>query len=359
MISLRQIHLLIRYLDAIDQAVARKLNRTRPYLETHLTSVLVDLLDDAVPEEEVLVYPRHQFREEFSAGGEAVTARLKVDTHEYTPDQENHVTQSDIGLVIRFNDHIMEEETWTMAWLLQAKRLSPRLNKIPMFTEASAFAGIDADQQRRIEQLNQAVGLDFVRYLLYCPRPSQLDEISRAKLARVRNQTLNHCIFDYASGLELHRDLLSDSPTVAAGLFVTSAAKAPKNLTSVHSGLFATCLPLAWFLIGHMVPLPYVRSASVWQNGGEGPPYVFGSRLREADDESEAEDNDLTTHRDAEALATGIVTGDQRAIKSVLQSNRRSDLREFRFLPAHTLTLEIEVGGALEQDRRRLVRRDE
>jgi hypothetical protein len=120
------------------------------------------------------------------------------------------------------------------------------------YETGSKFASADAEQDLRMKTLRDWAGEDFIRYFLYCPRPKDLEQPVREALNQVRTNALSGDIFDYTLGLELRDDLLSASPTIAAGLFVSSLDNVPKTLLETHASLFSQTTPFSWFIIQHM-----------------------------------------------------------------------------------------------------------
>ena len=151
MITPKAIHLIIQHFDALDQAVSKHLNRKRPWSEPALTSLLCDLLDQDVQEEENLSYSTADLNQDLAEIDGLMKITFAVDTHEYDASMEHWVTQADLGFVINFQDHLLPDESWSLPWLLQAKRLYPVQRNPLKYTEISRFSGIDPKQQQRIE----------------------------------------------------------------------------------------------------------------------------------------------------------------------------------------------------------------
>jgi hypothetical protein len=163
---------------------------------------------------------------------------------------ERYVTQSDIGFILSYEDQFDRDASFRRGWLMQAKRLFASHYKYEHgFTPNSRFDSIDPDQHDRMKALRDWANCDFIRYLLYCPRPALLDKSTREQLSAARARTLSSKIFDYALGLELRDDILSDNPTTAAGIFVAILDELPDDLLSVHQQLFRTVSPFAWFIV--------------------------------------------------------------------------------------------------------------
>jgi len=117
MISPRAFRLLIRYLDAVDQNVCQGLLRIRPWTETALTSLLVDLLDERTTHEYSLAYSFADLLRELSAESNLFAVSLRVETLEYPPELENRVTQSDVGLILSYRDSFRPSENWEAPFL--------------------------------------------------------------------------------------------------------------------------------------------------------------------------------------------------------------------------------------------------
>jgi hypothetical protein len=153
MISPKAVHLIIQHLDTIDKAVSRRLSRKRPWSEPSLTSLLCDLMDQETQNEEKLEYSIEELNKDLSEIDGLLDVSFVIETHEYSPKVERWVTQSDIGFVINFEDHLLPHESKKISWLLQAKKLFPD-NRNPLsYSEASIFQSHDSKQAERIKIL--------------------------------------------------------------------------------------------------------------------------------------------------------------------------------------------------------------
>lgn len=337
MISPRAVPLLIRHFDAVDKSVTSRLLRNRPWLEPSLTSLLCDLLDQDTQREMNLSYTVDQLNTDLAEPDGALAVSFKIDTHEYGPDLERWVTQADLGLVIEYADFLLPDESWTAAWLLQAKRLTPDQRNPLVYSEASKFSAIDQNQKARVENLRRAVGVDFIRYLLYCPRPDNLDAVTRAKLAHLRTSALSTDIFDYTVGLALRDELLNGGASLSAGLFVSTVEGLPTNLGRVHRGLFSDTLPFSWFILQHLVPY---RGVLIDRGMPPSPPGHRRSRARENPGDGR------------EDWALAIVRGEKTAIDRLRNTVDIPANQPFLVLPQHTLTVRISVGEQFGPDYR-------
>lgn len=318
MLSPRAIRLLLRHFDALDQVVARRLTRKRPWAEEALTSFLCDLLDSETQAEENVVYTLRQLHEDLARSDEPVGVRLRIDSHQYPKHLERWVTQADFGFIINYQDQLERGHSATSAWLMQAKRVFPSSNG--SYEPDSKFESWDADQDARMKALRDWAGEDFIQYFLYCPRPKELEQHVREALNQSRTNALSGYIFDYTLGLELRDDMLSDSPTIAAGLFVASLDHTPKTLAETHAALFSATVPFSWFIVQHMAngrhsinhPNPTLESGR-----------AIGPRRREIE---------------------RLIRGDHHVLEGMDLPESLSQNVPPRVLPAHTIEISVVCG---------------
>jgi hypothetical protein len=339
MISPKAVNLIIQYFDAIDEAVAKRMVRKRPWSEPALTSLLCDLLDENTQDEERLRYTLAKLNNDLSELDGLFNVSFSIETHEYDSRMERWVTQADLGFIIKFEDCLLPSESWCIAWLLQAKRLYPDSRDPLRYTEVSHFRALDSQQKLRMKILNDTIGIPFVRFLLYCPRPLSLDEEIRRKLTYLRNKRLSSNIFDYTLGLKLHDELSSSNSSLAAGIFVTKSIELPTNLSAIHANILGAFCPLSWFLASHLVE---DRLECIDDR------IRFNGRIsRKSKRLSDDNDGDPD-------WAKGIVSGDPDAIERLLSVLNEKNQGSFPVLPAHTLTVKISVGKDMNPDTRRI-----
>ncbi len=257
---------------------------------------------------------------------------------------EGWVTQADLGFVINYQDHLLPEESWSVAWLLQAKRLTANLHGSRLYTEASNFGAVNVEQQDRIRRLRKAVGIEFIKYLLYCPRPSALDKETQAKLAHLRYKKLASRIFDYTLGLETRDDLGSDTSTLAAGVFVAGIDTLPYNLSQVHNTMLDGCCPLSWFFAAHFAS---DINPSDLHPGGlvSAPTYI---RIHPGQDSPDFATRPLGKIE----LAHAIVRGNPVAIEQLRGTLDIPENRSIRALPPHTITIDVSIGSDFNDNTR-------
>ena len=252
MLSPRAIAILLKHFDAIDEAVSRRMVRKRPWTEEALTGLLCDLLDGDTQIEENVGYTLKQVHEDFAKSDEPLSIHFRIEPRQYPKHLERWVTQSDLGLIINYQNQFDPASSVRRAWLLQAKRVFPMAND--NYGVDSEFNSTDAAQTERMKVLRDWAGMDFIRFLLYCPRPKSLQPSLREALNQMRTNAVGGGIFDYTLGLQLRDDLLSPSPTTAAGLFIADLDDMPKTLGETHASLFDKSTPFSWFIVQHLSP---------------------------------------------------------------------------------------------------------
>jgi hypothetical protein len=331
MISPKAANFIIRHLDAIDKAVSKRLVRKRPWFETALTSLLCDLLDGETQDEQNLEYSLEELNQDLNEIDGLLNISLTIDTHEYNQNVECYITQSDIGFIFNFEDYLLPEESWSAAYLLQAKRLFPDKYEHPITYNESCRFDIDTKQRNRIDILNKILGVNCINYLLYCPRPSMLDNITAKKLSYLRNQTIKHRtdFFDNIFWFEFYQksELLEDS--LAAGIFVNEIENLPSNLGNVHKSIFKSCLPFSWFIVEHLFGSKFDEVKN----------FKFSNYDYRQEEIENAKWESIQWVHD-------IVSGKKEAIDQLIQKLPNiPDYKKFRFLPKHTISLIISVGN--------------
>jgi hypothetical protein len=164
MLSPRGIAILLRHFDAIDEAVSRRMVRKRPWTEEALTGLLCDLLDGDTQIEENVSYTLKQVHEDFAKSDEPLSIRFRIETRQYPKHLERWVTQSDLGLIINYQNQFAPAHSTRRAWLLQAKRVFPMADD--NYEVDSEFKSTDAAQTERMKALRDWAGTDFIRFLL-------------------------------------------------------------------------------------------------------------------------------------------------------------------------------------------------
>ncbi len=336
MISPGAVKLVIRHFDAIDRAVAKPLMYKKPWHEPALTSRLCALLDEETQQEYNINYSTPELNHDLAEMDGLLSFSLTLDTHEYGAHFEGWVTQADLGLLIKFEDELIPSDSWTVPWLLQAKRLYPSRQNPIAYDESCKFTAVDKDQRDRMKELQKIIGVDFIRYLLYCPRPSLLDTTTALKLTHLRNRNLGENIFDFTLGLLLREELSKKDSSLAAGLFVTSSIEVPSNLGNIHERMLHSCFPFSWFLASHLI-----RDRS------------FGISPSMRDQRLGGPGGDPRNERTE--WAEGIVTGNPEVVECLIHKLGKN-MKPFPVLPPHTLTVSVSVGRDLDPETRKIRR---
>lgn len=325
MLSPRSVHLLLKYFDSIDDALSRRLVRRRVWDEEALTFLLTELLDDECQEDHRLTYKQSDLLNDLAMTDEPLSIDVTLDTHSYPKSMERYVTQSDIGFILSYQNQFMHKSSFKAGWLMQAKRLfHDKKSHNREYTTHSGFESINKAQHDRMKKIRDWAECDFIKYLLYCPRPSYLERELREHLSMARSTTLSRDIFDYTMGLELRDDLLSNCPTTAAGIFVAQLDSLPKSLLEIHKSIFEKVTPLSWFIVTQLAQSEGIRIRE--HHRMERELGRSGSNLNNP-------------------IINGLVRGDHSVIKedsklvAVLE-----DASQAKILPAHTLTVKVVNG---------------
>lgn len=334
MLSPRAIRLFLKYFDSIDEVLSRRLIRKRAWDEEALTFLLTELLDEDAQADHTLAYPHDALVNDLSLSDEPLSISVQLETHSYPKPMERYVTQSDVGLILSYEDQFNHDMSFRRGWLLQAKRLFPTRRKYEHgFTENSKFDSHDPAQHERMRKLRDWAECDFIRYLLYCPRPATLEKSVRERLSAARARALASDIFDFALGLELRDDFLSTTPTVAAGMFVALLDDLPDSLLAVHAALFSGVSPFSWFIVSQIAQTNGISHRSM---------------EREHKMKGDRSDSNLNN-----PVIEGLIRGDADAIRkddslvAVLD-----DLNQAKILPAHTVSVRIINGIDRPQNER-------
>ncbi len=268
----RDAKILIRYLDAVDDAVTERLEVGYNPSEENLTFLLCEMLDDNKASRNTLSYPLTQMKAELAADSKRLVVSLAIETRQYPRHIESRLTSSDIGIIVSYRDHV-RHNSFESGVLLQAKRLYHSLNH-PKYSLNDSFEAFDRSQLKAMLDISQrysgpdmsrrdptgAVGL--CRYLFYCPRPNAYDEDSQEELQHYLLPGAN--IFDYAKGWHLY-EFASDPKRHVPGLLASSISwlaevwidnrlrKSKPVAREVFERLWHDVEPLSWFLVYGMI----------------------------------------------------------------------------------------------------------
>lgn len=320
----RAIRPFLHYFDEIDETVARRMLRSRPWSEISLTSLLCDVMDENVDTDYPRTHDRAWLIARLAQDLPLLHFDCSIETHEYKSGLERWATQSDLGVVIVFRDHLLRGRDWERAYLLQAKTLYQKAGAFPL---DAVYGAMDKAQQGRANRINQHLGYELIRYLLYVPRPARLPSATAATLRHLRDVNIAEEIFDFSRGLELYANMIGDDPILDAGLVVAPAVGLPHTFADTYAQLFKSSLPWAWFL------------TDVVTNSGNLGDLASGGSMW---------DNATPANQD---LMLGIVRGEGESLSELTAAVDGLEDRPFTVLPAHTITITVEVGTPNDPDR--------
>lgn len=278
----REAKLLVRYLDAVDDAVTARLSSGFSPHEDHLTSILCEMLDDNLTALNSLSFPLTSLQAVLAKDPRKLRAALSIETRKYPPHIERRLTSSDIGIIVSYRDHFVPGHSFETGVLLQAKRLFPSARRgESAYSLADRFESFESDQLVRIAILERDAGPGEMRhrrigpgrlchYLFYCPRSEAYDERSREEIHRYLVPSGN--IFDYAMGWHRY-ELASDPDRHTPGLVATAVhwleqtylewpehgaprirdKKEKPSARDVFEQMWREAHPLSWFLVYGML----------------------------------------------------------------------------------------------------------
>jgi len=333
MIGPQHLPFLITYFDGIDAALSGRLLRAVPPDEPALTNELCALMDaDTQRREKLLEFNIDRLNAALAMCGDDMRFDLRIDTHPHNPRMEAFVSQSDLGLIIEYQNHVLPDENWSRAYLLQAKRLY-RAGGLGEYDDRSDFRSVDHRQHNRLEAFAERFGEEFFRYILYCPPVPYLTAHTVTKVRALHTRNLSRPIYDYVGGLSLFDYLKKNAGRIDAGIWLTPVTTMPSRILNVHADAFQRASPFSWFFMEHLTNPP-ARS------------HRDRARLR--------------AHRGPEdergKLIRDVVSGDSGAIDEFLRiadGDSALDLPEISVLPKSTITITVSVGASLPPDFRR------
>lgn len=278
----REAKLLVRYLDAVDDAVTARLSSGFSPHEDHLTSLLCEMLDDNLTALNRLSFPLTELQTELAKDPRRLKASFLIETRKYPPHIERRLTSSDIGLIVDYRDHLAPAQSFETGALFQAKRLfRSKRHGLSSYSLADRFESFEPEQLVRLAALGaerephethdcrmRHGGL--CHFLFYCPRPEAYDERSREEIHRSLVPSGN--IFDFAMGWHLY-ELASDPNRHIPGLVVTDIKwlgkaylewpdengprvrdkKGKLSAREVFQQMWQAAYPMSWFLVYGML----------------------------------------------------------------------------------------------------------
>ena len=196
---------------------------------------------------------------------------------------------------------------------------------------------VDPSQMARIRRLRSILGDSSIAYLLYGPRPEFLDDLTAKQLLHLRRQHTLRKIFDYTAGLELYAEVSKPGSSLDAGLFVAHDLDGVHTLGHIHERAFEGTVPFSWFIVQHLL-----------ESGGYGRRPPESDALRRHPNPPRRPQSRSQSPQPPDII--DIVRGDEDAITRLLEITGEEVEGEWPFLPQHTLTITVRVGGTLRHD---------
>ncbi|CDZ54393.1 hypothetical protein [Neorhizobium galegae] len=320
----------IRYLDGVDYALSQRMVRKHPPDEPALTNELCALLDAETQRAEGgLPYSVEQLNSDLSAVGDGLDFEVALGTYPHNSAMERYVSQSDFGLVLTYENRILPEESWSTAYLIQAKRLF-RNAQSGEYDGRASFHAVNTDQQGRLNRLSKILGKDALRYGLYCPQTVSISGQTRMQVRALHSRNLSDQFYDFAAGLAL-RDTLRSNGGIDAGIWLRSIDSKPKGFLDLHAEAFRSALPFTWFVIEHFTPRVQGAFVGLTRRGH------------------------ILAEVKSDQRLMGIVTGDQQAVRDLIDelavAGEDGEVpSNITVLPRHTITIKVTVGKMLPPD---------
>ncbi len=248
MFAPHQLPFIIKYLDGIDAFVARKLIRPSPPSETTLTEEFCAMMDAGNQRAEgLLPYDLDALNADLASMGHIIEADFHIRVHPHARGMEAYVSQADFGLVLEVQNRVLPGESWSAAYLMQAKRLfaSPPTRG---FDLGSDFRSSSREQDQRIRILASLLGEEALKYCLYCPPTRGYEATAIAAIRTIHTTRLTQKIFDYACGLAMHDHLL-ETGGVEAGIWVAGTERRLASAFDLHTAAFHGASPFTWFIL--------------------------------------------------------------------------------------------------------------
>ena len=331
MITPRAFGKIIKHFNEIDKAVSKRTTRKRPWSEIALTSLLCDLMDSETQRDEKLEYVIEDLQKELNEEDNLLGIELNIETVQFPTKYERYLSQSDIGIKIVFDNRIEPKYSWTRPYFLQAKRLISNRPSPDLYSESARFGSVDKNQQRRIEIVNDFLQGDFIKYLMYCPRPEQLNDKIKTKLAYLRNKNLSKGIFDYTKGLKIYNEFIENGDSIKPGMFITDSKFSKLNFGEIHRNLMNSVIPFSWFIAENF--LNESIDEQMRPNHPKRPPNSEGSRI-----------------------VNGVLDGNGKCIEELINGikDRLNDdfPTNFPILPSHILDIKVIIGPNLNENDR-------
>lgn len=320
--------LLIKHLEDIDKIFSKGLEGSKPKGEEALTSDLCRLLDNRESEQFKLRYKRPDLVEDIQKlYGNQCKLNFRLETNEYSKFYEAHITQSDLGIVLNYNNYDIGE-SWTESFLFQAKAVKPSEFSPLEYNLNSKFSATNQPQIDRINKLNQVLPVDFIRYMHYTPRlnSSKINVYNKGQLKLLRDTSISSKIFMTSLDKILHDNFMNGGNDLCSGIFISPLKSLPKSLRDIYISYYLQHIPLSWFITERL-------TTSKVQNFFENTNRKYKTSL-----------SIKFNPKDISSVSHGIVRGDRESIRYV---ENKLNLKNYNYTiyPHRTLYVDFNSGG--------------
>jgi hypothetical protein len=346
MLSVAQIRRLAVYFDALDWSLVQDLADPIPADEREVTRRLSKMLRE--PES------WHVGGRDSSEWREAeLDPYLALEMRLYPTGWENEITYSDYGLVITFEDQVLNRKPQTTAYLVQAKRLYDHEHD-PRYDLNAKFGAENESQRLNLRHLAAHLGQDAVKFAAYCPRLSVFDEASVQTVLQLHQANASALYTGTPFGQELQRNVSEEKSTASeAGFWISPVSLKLSKAIDLHRTAFLESLPFGWFLIANLwtlatvgnEPLPAPHRVRL-------PPHLIPWISPGSPDDLRL---NIGQSRQMQELTLGLARGDMNAAQKIAELSGEK-VPDSRFRPA--ATLEVRVTRKLAPELRPLLDHD-
>lgn len=213
----------LKYFKGIDFLLSQRFACGFNPAEEHLTSILCELLDERGSQLHPLEYNASDLNNDLSRNGGLLQANISLETNEFNKFQEHYATQSDLGVILEYQDNIERKNQFTKGILIQAKKLYSNKNLSPSldYTFESKYESfkephLENSQHQKLKSLNnffidKDCGKECVKYLMYNPPLERLPKGEQQRILYRQMKLDRNEIFDYISGLNRYRELTEEN----------------------------------------------------------------------------------------------------------------------------------------------------
>lgn len=182
-----EMHFMEKFFDSVANAISARLVSGSNVGEEALTFLLCEMMDENWNSSHVLSYDLAALTRDLLQCGDLHKVEVTFETHEHGKGFEGRHSYADLGIIIRYDDHI--DDSFQKAILIQAKRLYKKNNGYNISCPYSEFK---RDQFDKLTQLQKTFGSNAACYLFYNPLRAAFDEESQKQIAHFETRLFNH-----------------------------------------------------------------------------------------------------------------------------------------------------------------------